>query len=166
MLGDGERHIDNTTFIDHAAGGSRSRQLFKTVLDDGARGVFQGRVLVRPDAQKTDAHQLSRALLLSRKAEMDGKPELEIYADDVRCSHGAAVGSLDQEPMFYLMSRGIDPATAYRMLVEAFAVEAIDEISLPAVRDAFAARVQDWLAARRAAPEGRARPSPNEKGAA
>lgn len=149
-LAAGQSHVDNTTFIDHAVGGSRSRQLFKTVLDDSARGVFQGRVLVRPDAQKTDAHQLSRALLLSRKAEMDGKPELEIYADDVRCSHGAAVGSLDQEPMFYLMSRGIDPATAYRMLVEAFAVEAIDEISTPAVREAFGARVQDWLAGRRA----------------
>jgi Fe-S cluster assembly protein SufD len=145
----GSQHIDNTTFIDHAAGGSRSRQLFKGVLDDRGRGVFQGRVLVRPDAQKTDAHQLSRALLLSRKAEMDGKPELEIYADDVRCSHGATIGSLDQEPMFYLMSRGIDEVTAYRMLVEAFAVEAIDEISAAPVREAFGARVQGWLATRR-----------------
>jgi Fe-S cluster assembly protein SufD len=146
----GSQHIDNTTFIDHAVGGSRSRQLFKGVLDDRGRGVFQGRVLVRPDAQKTDAHQLSRALLLSPKAEMDGKPELEIYADDVRCSHGAAVGNLDREPMFYLMSRGIDAATAYRMLVEAFAVEAIDEISLAAAREAFGARIQGWLATRRA----------------
>jgi Fe-S cluster assembly protein SufD len=156
----GSQHVDNTTFIDHAVGGSRSRQLFKAVIDDAGRGVFQGRVMVRPDAQKTDAHQLSRALLLSRKAEMDGKPELEIYADDVRCSHGAAIGSLDQEPMFYLMSRGIDAATAYRMLVEAFAVEAIDEIADPAVRAAFGARVGDWLAGRRAASESRSWLSP------
>jgi len=148
-LAAGDQHIDNTTFIDHAAPGSRSRQLFKAVLDDAGRGVFQGRVLVRPHAQKTDAHQLSRALLLSRKAEMDGKPELEIYADDVRCSHGATIGSLDQEPMFYLMSRGIDPATAYRMLVEAFATEALDEIASPDIRAAFAAHVTAWLADRR-----------------
>jgi Fe-S cluster assembly protein SufD len=147
-LAAGDRHIDNTTFIDHAAAGGRSRQLFKTVLDDTSRGVFQGRVLVRPHAQKTDAHQLSRALLLSRKAEMDGKPELEIYADDVRCSHGATIGSLEQEPMFYLMSRGIDRATAYRMLVEAFAVEALDEIADASVREAFAAPVAAWLATR------------------
>jgi Fe-S cluster assembly protein SufD len=146
----GHGHVDNTTFIDHAHPGSRSRQLFKAVVDDTGRGVFQGRVLVRPHAQKTDAHQLSRALLLSPKAEMDGKPELEIYADDVRCSHGATIGSLDQEPMFYLMSRGIDRATAYRMLVEAFAVEAVDEISAGSVRDAFGAHVQAWLATRRA----------------
>jgi len=150
----GEGHVDDTTFIDHAAPGSRSRQLFKGVLDDRARGVFQGRVLVRPHAQKTDAHQLSRALLLSRRAEMDGKPELEIYADDVRCSHGATIGNLDQEPMFYLMSRGIDPATAYRMLVEAFANEALDEISSPVVRAAFGTPVADWLARR--APAGAA----------
>jgi Fe-S cluster assembly protein SufD len=148
-LAAGAQHIDNTTFIDHASPGSRSRQLFKAVLDDSGRGVFQGRVLVRPHAQKTDAHQLSRALLLSRKAEMDGKPELEIYADDVRCSHGATIGSLDQEPMFYLMSRGIDRPTAYRMLVEAFATEALDEIGAPEVRAAFATHVGSWLAARR-----------------
>ena len=148
VLAAGDRHLDNTTFIDHAGPGGRSRQLFKTVLDDTSRGVFQGRVLVRPDAQKTDAHQLSRALLLSRKAEMDGKPELEIYADDVRCSHGATIGSLEQEPMFYLMSRGIDRATAYRMLVEAFAVEALDEIGAAAVREAFAVPVAAWLATR------------------
>ena len=148
-LAAGTQHLDNTTAIDHARPGSRSRQLFKGVLDDAARGVFQGRVLVRPDAQKTDAHQLSRALLLSRKAEMDGKPELEIYADDVRCSHGATIGNLDQEPMFYLRSRGIDEQTAYRMLVEAFAIEAIDEISAVPVREAFAARVTGWLAGRR-----------------
>lgn len=147
-LAAGSQHLDNTTAIDHAHPGSRSRQLFKGVLDDTAKGVFQGRVLVRPDAQKTDAHQLSRALLLSRRAEMDGKPELEIYADDVRCSHGATIGSLDQEPMFYLRSRGIDEQTAYRMLVEAFAVEAIDEISAVPVREAFGARVTAWLAAR------------------
>ena len=148
-LAAGAQHIDNTTGIDHASPGSRSRQLFKAVLDDSSRGVFQGRVLVRPHAQKTDAGQVSRALLLSRKAEMDGKPELEIYADDVRCSHGATIGSLDQEPMFYLMSRGIDRETAYRMLVEAFATEALDEIGAADIRAAFGVHVERWLAQRR-----------------
>ena len=146
----GRQHADTTLIADHIAHDCQSREMFKAVLDDEGHGVFQGRIIVRPHAQKTDAHQLSRALLLSPKAEMDGKPELEIYADDVRCSHGATIGSLDQEPMFYLMSRGIDRATAYRMLVEAFAVEAVDEISAGSVRDAFGAHVQAWLATRRA----------------
>ncbi len=131
--------------IDHAAPGSRSRQTFKGVLDGAARGVFQGKVLVRPAAQKTDAHQLNRNLLLSPKAEVDAKPELEIYADDVKCSHGATTGALEEAAMFYLMSRGIPPDAARRLLIEAFVAEALEEITLPAVREAYAEAVRARL---------------------
>ena len=144
-LAAGTQQIDSTTFIDHAAGGSRSRQVFKGVLNDHARGVFQGKILVEPQAQKTDGHQLCRTLLLSRSAEMDCKPELEIYADDVKCSHGATVGELDDEALFYLRSRGIDPAEARDILVMAFLAEATAEIGVPAVREAFDDVVQQWL---------------------
>lgn len=144
-LGAGEAHHDITTVIDHVQPGSRSRQTFKGVLDDHARGVFQGRLVVRPGAQKTDAHQLSRAVLLSPAAEMDGKPELEIYADDVKCGHGASIGELDRAQLFYLESRGLDETTARRLLVEGFIGEVIDAISDPLVRPALAARVRGWL---------------------
>ena len=144
----GSQHIDNTTFIEHAAPNSRSQEIFKGVLDGRARGVFQGKILVRPDAQKTDGYQMNRALLLSREAEIDSKPELEIYADDVKCSHGATVGELDGDQLFYLMARGIDRDTARRMLVEAYVAEAVDEIRSEPVRAAFAAIASGWLSAR------------------
>ncbi len=144
-LATGTQQTDNTTFVDHAKGGSQSRQVFRGVLDDHARGVFQGKVLVEPQAQKTDGHQLSRTLLLSRSAEMDCKPELEIYADDVKCSHGATVGELDEEALFYIRSRGIDSAEARDILVQAFVAEAIEEIGVPAVREAFDSVVEKWL---------------------
>ncbi len=144
-LATGTQQIDNTTFVDHAEGGSQSRQVFKGVLDGHARGVFRGKVLVEPQAQKTDGHQLSRTLLLSRSAEMDCKPELEIYADDVKCSHGATVGELDEEALFYLRSRGIDAAESRDILVQAFVAEAIEEIGAPAVREIFDSVVQRWL---------------------
>jgi Fe-S cluster assembly protein SufD len=145
----GEQHVDNTTFIDHAAPGSRSREVYKGVLDDTARGVFQGKILVRPQAQKTDGYQLNRGLLLSRGAELDSKPELEIYADDVKCSHGAAIGEIDQDQLFYLRARGIDPATARDILVEAFLNEVLDEIRFEPARDGFRAILAGWLAGRR-----------------
>ncbi len=144
-LASGTQQIDNTTFVDHAEGGSQSRQVFRGVLDEHSRGVFQGKVLVEPQAQKTDGHQLSRTLLLSRSAEMDCKPELEIYADDVKCSHGATVGELDEEALFYLRSRGIGAAESRDMLVQAFVTEAIEEIGAPAVREIFDRVVQRWL---------------------
>src|SRR3546814_9613285 len=109
------------------------------VLDDRSRGVFQGKILVRRDAQKTDGHQLSQALLLSRGAEVDTKPELEIYADDVKCSHGATTGALDEEPLFYLQDRGIDRAEVSRMLIEAILDEAVKEVRNTKVRSALRA---------------------------
>ncbi len=145
FLADGNRHVDNTLFIDHAAPNGSSRQVFRGVLDDAARGVYQGKVLVERPAQKTDAHQLSRALLLSRGAEMDAKPELEIYADDVKCGHGATTGELDTAHLFYLRGRGVDLPTARRMLVEAFIADIIDAFPDATVREAFAGRVGAWL---------------------
>jgi Fe-S cluster assembly protein SufD len=142
----GEQHADNTTLIDHVAPDSTSRELYKGVIDGTARGVFQGKVLVRRTAQKTDSHQLNKALLLSRGAEVDSKPELEIYADDVKCGHGATAGEMDDDALFYLRSRGIDEATARGMLVHAFIGEAIDQIAHEPSREAFRHVVDGWLA--------------------
>lgn len=138
-------HIDNTTFIDHAAPDCLSRQVFKGVLDGTARGVFQGKVLVRPDAQRTDGHQLHKALMLSDKAEIDCKPELEIYADDVKCSHGATAGEIDSDQLFYLRARGIAEETARRLLVAAFVTETVEAMGEGALRDAFAAALDRVL---------------------
>lgn len=137
--------VDNTTYVEHAAPDCRSRQVYKGVLDGEARGVFQGKVHVLRDAQQADGHQLSRALLLSPRAEIDARPELEIYADDVKCSHGATAGELDADSLFYLLSRGIHRDTARRMLIEAFLSEAIAEIPLQPVAEDFANHVQQWL---------------------
>jgi Fe-S cluster assembly protein SufD len=147
----GEQHADNTTFIDHAAPESMSRELYKGVLDGTSRGVFQGKILVRRDAQKTDGHQLNKALLLSRGAEIDSKPELEIYADDVKCSHGATAGEIDDAALFYLRSRGIDEDAARGLLIDAFVGEAIEQIGHEPSQAAFRHVVDGWLA------EGRAR---------
>jgi Fe-S cluster assembly protein SufD len=139
------QHNDITTVVDHAAAGSTSKQIFKGVLDDAARGVFQGKVAVHKDAQKTDAHQLNNALLLSDKAEIDAKPELEIYADDVKCAHGATAGDLDENELFYLQARGIDAADARRLLVSAFVKAALDEIDRAPIRARFESLVDTWL---------------------
>jgi Fe-S cluster assembly protein SufD len=141
----GTQHLDNTTFIDHAAAGSRSREVYKGVLAGSSRGVFQGKILVRPDAQHTDGYQMNRAMLMSDKAEVNSKPELEIYADDVRCSHGATVGELEEEPVFYLQSRGIDRDTARQLLVAAYIDDAINEIHSEPVRDAMKKLASYWL---------------------
>ena len=127
-LGRASQHHDITTNMNHLKGHCLSSQVIRGVLDDKARGVFQGKVHVAPDAQKTDGQQMSRVLLLSRKAEADAKPELEIYADDVLCAHGATVGELDENQLFYLASRGIDAQTARAMLISAFLDDAIDSI--------------------------------------
>jgi Fe-S cluster assembly protein SufD len=145
-LGHGRQHLDNTLEVIHAAPGATSRQLFKGVLADRARGVFQGRIVVERDAQKSDGHQLSRTLLLSDRAEIDTKPELEIYADDVKCSHGAAAGDIDEDALFYLRARGIDRATARRMLIEGFFGELLDEVEDEPLRLALRGRVDRWLA--------------------
>jgi Fe-S cluster assembly protein SufD len=139
--------IDNTTAIDHLAPDTSSRETYKGVLDENSRGVFQGRIQVHPGADRTDGRQTCRTLLLADGAEIDAKPELEIYADDVKCSHGAAAGALDGDALFYLRSRGIPEVEARRMLVEAFLVEAIDGIENETVRASFGRIVAGWLGA-------------------
>ena len=132
--GAGERHIDNQTFIDHAVPGASSNEVYKGILGDSSHGVFAGGVLVRPDAQQTVAHQVNKNLLLSSDAEVDTQPKLEIYADDVTCTHGAAVGQLDADALFYLKSRGIGEDTARNLLVHGFVSEVLDAIEDGAVR--------------------------------
>ena len=134
VVAGGEQHADIHTVVDHAAPRATSRQLYKGVLDGRARGVFSGRVVVRPGAQGTDAHQTNKNLLLSDTVEVDSKPQLEIFADDVKCSHGAADGQLGEDAIFYLESRGIDEAAARSMLTRAFANEVLDRIPNEPVR--------------------------------
>jgi Fe-S cluster assembly protein SufD len=142
----GKQHGDFTSIVRHDAPNCASRQTVKTVLDGAARGVFQGKIEVDRIAQKTDGYQMNQALLLSRECEMDSKPQLEIYADDVKCSHGATVGEIDAEQLFYLRSRGIDPATARMMLIRAFLAEAIDPISHDEGRAAMEQAIEAWWA--------------------
>jgi Fe-S cluster assembly protein SufD len=142
------QHTDNTLVIDHAAGGCESRELFKTVLDDESRGVFQGRIVVRPHSQKTDAKMASHALLLSETAEADNKPELEIFADDVQCGHGATAGALDKDLLFYLKARGIPGAEAEALLIQAFVGEAIETIEHDGIKAALINAVAEWLEVR------------------
>lgn len=131
---DGRRHVDNYTFVDHARPRGTSREFYKGILDDRARAVFNGRVRVRPDAQHTDARQMNKNLLLSKDAEVDTKPQLEIFADDVKCSHGATVGQLDANALFYLRSRAIDEAAARDLLTYAFAHDVLSRFKLGPVR--------------------------------
>ncbi len=143
-----EQHVDTTLVADHKAGGCQSRELFKMVLDDRSRGVFQGKIIVRPHAQKTDAKMMSRALLLSDHAEASSKPELEIFADDVQCGHGATSGSLDENLKFYLMARGIPKPEAEALLVQAFIGETVEGIEHAGLRDTLMEHVAAWLNAR------------------
>jgi Fe-S cluster assembly protein SufD len=142
------QHADTTLFADHIARDCQSREMFKSVLDNEAHGVFQGRITVRRHAQKTDAKMMTQALLLSERAEADNKPELEIFADDVQCGHGATAGALDEALKFYLMARGIPPAQAEAMLIQAFLGEAIEGIEHAGLREALIEDVAAWLAAR------------------
>jgi Fe-S cluster assembly protein SufD len=143
LLVDGQ-HADTTTSVDHAAPDCASRETYKTVLSGKSRGVFQGKILVRQVAQKTDGYQMNQALLLSPEAEIDSKPQLEIYADDVKCSHGATVGELDAEQIFFLRSRGIPLEQARAILVEAFLVEAVEAVADEHVREALSGAVTGW----------------------
>ncbi|MDB5371222.1 MAG: sufD [Roseomonas sp.] len=143
LLADGQ-HGDCTTFLDHAAPDCASRQTVKTVLAGRSRGVFQGKIHVHQVAQRTDGYQMNQALLLSDQAEIDSKPQLEIYADDVKCSHGATVGELDENQLFYLRARGIPQATARSMLIEAFLQEAVDSVEDETVRAALGTAVAGW----------------------
>ena len=149
------QHADTTLFADHIARDCQSREMFKSVLDDEAHGVFQGRIIVRRHAQKTDAKMMTQALLLSERAEADNKPELEIFADDVRCGHGATAGALDEDLKFYLMARGIPPVEAEAMLIQAFLGEAIEGIEHAGLREALIESVAAWLGARSSFAGGR-----------
>ena len=138
----GHQHLDNHTLVDHEAAHCQSNELYKGISDESATAVFNGRILVFPDAQKTNAFQSNRNILLSNEANIYTKPQLEIYADDVKCSHGATTGKLDEEAMFYLRARGIKEAAAKNLLVYAFATEVTNYIGIPAVREYVAQRIE------------------------
>ena len=144
-LGDGDFHHDDTVFVTHDAERCESRQVFKKVLRNGATGVFQGKILVQPGAQKTDGYQISQSLLLDGDSQFLAKPELEIYADDVACSHGSTSGAIDEDSLFYLRARGVPEAQAINMLVLAFLAEAVDEIENEEISDEILGRLSDWL---------------------
>lgn len=137
----GDTHVDNHTLVDHVQPNCMSNELYKGVLDENGSGVFNGKVLVRPDAQKTNAFQENKAILLSDTSTMNAKPELEIYADDVKCSHGATTGQLDPEALFYLRSRGIPEREARGMLLHAFAKDVIDVVKIEPLRTLLDRRV-------------------------
>ena len=150
-LGDGRVgpfHHDDTVFITHGGERCESRQVFKKVLKNGARGVFQGKILVKQGAQKTDGYQISQALLLDEDSQFLAKPELEIYADDVKCSHGSTTGALDEDAMFYLRSRGIPRERAIVFLVLSFLADALDEVEDEVLRGQISDRLEAWLTRR------------------
>lgn len=144
-VGDGDFHHDDTVFLTHAGLNCESRQVFKKVLRNGATGVFQGKILVKQTAQKTDGYQISQGLLLDDDSQFLSKPELEIYADDVICSHGSTVGAVDEEALFYLTSRGVRKGQAQDMLVLAFLAEAITEIADEKLADDIRQRLFEWM---------------------
>jgi len=142
----GERqHVDNHTVIRHAKPHCHSFELYKGILNGHARGVFNGKIFVDPDAQKTDAKQSNNCMLLSDNARISTQPQLEIFADDVKCTHGATVGQLDEDAVFYMRSRGIEAAEARHILVYAFAAEVIERIKVDAVRTRLGDDLFDWL---------------------
>ena len=145
----GRQHADTTLVADHAVPDCTSREVFKSVLDEEGRNVFQGKIIVRPRAQKTDAKMATHALLLSETAEADNKPELEIFADDVQCGHGATSGDLDEDLLFYLKARGIPAKEAEALLIQAFVGEAVEGIEHAGLRDALMEQVVAWLETRK-----------------
>ena len=148
-VGDGDFHHDDTVFITHDAVNCESRQVFKKVLRNGAVGVFQGKILVKEGAQKTDGYQISQSLLLDGDSEFLAKPELEIYADDVACSHGSTSGAIDEEGLFYLRSRGVPKPLATDLLTLAFLAEAVEEIEDEDLRADLVEQLSNWLERRR-----------------
>lgn len=141
-----KQHLDTHIFMDHAVPKCNSRELYKGILDDKARAVFCGRILVQKDAQETDAVQSNGNLLLSRAAKVNTLPQLEIYADDVKCTHGATIGELDETALYYLQTRGIDPVKGHAMLTFAFANEVLDEVKCKSARTYIEGLVHEWLA--------------------
>ncbi|SES21194.1 Fe-S cluster assembly protein SufD [Tranquillimonas rosea] len=148
-VGDGKFHDDDTVFVTHDAERCESRQVFKKVLRNGAIGVFQGKILVKEGAQKTDGYQISQSLLLDDDSQFLAKPELEIYADDVACSHGSTTGAIDEEALFYMRARGVPHHIAQDLLVLAFLAEAIEEIEDQELADDILERLDGWLSRRR-----------------
>ncbi len=148
-MGDGDFHHDDTVFVTHGALNGESRQVFKKVLRNGATGVFQGKILVQPGAQKTDGYQISQSLLLDDDSQFLAKPELEIYADDVACSHGSTSGAIDETALYYLRSRGVPKKDAVDLLVMSFMAEALDEVEDESLREEIAERLRGWLVRRR-----------------
>lgn len=146
----GHQHVDTTLVVEHVRPGCESRELYKSVLDGESRGVFQGRITVQAEAQKTDARMATHALLLSENAEADAKPELEIFADDVQCGHGATAGALDEDLLFYLKARGIPPKEAEALMVTAFVGEVVEQVAHEGLRDSLLAAADGWLQARSA----------------
>src|SRR5437868_4011979 len=145
FAGHGRQHMDNYMLVEHASPHCDSRQFYNGMLDGHVHGVFHGRIIVHKDAQKTDAKQTNRNLLLSDDAQIDTKPQLEIYADDVKCTHGATIGQIDENALFYLRSRGLDEAAARRLLLYAFASECLDRMKPGPVRTHLEALVTGWL---------------------
>jgi Fe-S cluster assembly protein SufD len=145
LLMRGRQHCDTTLLVEHAVPRCTSRELFKAALDGEARGIFQGKIIVAPNAQKTDGKQMAQALLLSERAEFDSKPELEIFADDVACGHGSTSGQIDDDLLFYLEARGIPEDEARALLIQAFIGEALEKIEHENLREALIAASADWL---------------------
>jgi Fe-S cluster assembly protein SufD len=137
--------MDTTLVVNHSAPRCGGQEYFKAAMDGESQGVFQGKIIVEPGAQKTDSKMMSRALLLSETAEFANKPELEIFADDVVCGHGATCGQIDEEMLFFLRSRGIEKAQAEQMLVQAFLADAIELIGDQPIIEALEARTRRWL---------------------
>jgi Fe-S cluster assembly protein SufD len=144
-LATSHQHVDNHTTIDHSSPRCNSHELYKSILDEKAKGVFNGKIFVRKDAQKTDARQTNKTLLLSDNAIVDTKPQLEIFADDVKCTHGATVGQLDDEQIFYLRSRGIGDVEARDILTFAFASDVINRVHIEALRGQLDNMIQSRL---------------------
>ena len=147
-VGDGDFHHDDTVFVTHDSLNCESRQVFKKVLRNGATGVFQGKILVKAGAQKTDGYQISQALLLDDDSQFLAKPELEIYADDVICSHGSTTGAIDEEALYYMRSRGVTKNAATDLLTLAFLTQAVEEIEDAAIAETIVSRLESWLARR------------------
>jgi Fe-S cluster assembly protein SufD len=145
FIGRGRQHLDNYMLVEHASPHCGSRQFYNGILDDHAHGVFHGRIVVHKDAQKTDAKQTNRNLLLSDDAQIDTKPQLEIYADDVKCTHGATIGQIEENALFYLRSRGIDEVSARKLLLLAFASECMDRMQPSAAREHVQRLIHDYL---------------------
>jgi len=146
FAGTGEQHLDNYMLVEHASPHCGSRQFYNGILNDHAHGVFHGRIIVHKDAQKTDAKQTNRNLLLSDNARIDTKPQLEIYADDVKCTHGATIGQIDEVALFYLRSRGIEESAARKLLLSAFAGECLDRMKPGAARNHVEKLIDESLA--------------------